>query len=162
MDGRLLVLLRVAEVLLEDPARIDSFENRKKFQKALYLGQIAGVDLGYRYSWYLKGPYSTELARDYYALRASIDAGLEPPSNKTLAPRIKEKLNQLAVIFIPPNETELSQSDWLELLASWHYLRNVSRLDEKAAKQIMTDRKSNLVPFLDSCVEVLRKHDLMQ
>lgn len=63
MDGRLVVLKRVVEALDED-CNIASFDDRKRLQKAIYLAQIAGIDLGYRYGWYIKGPYSTDLTRD--------------------------------------------------------------------------------------------------
>ena len=53
MDSRHVVLkLFVNE--LGEPGEITDFENRKIFQKAVYLGQLSGVDLGYRYSWYFE------------------------------------------------------------------------------------------------------------
>ncbi len=43
------------------------FRNRLKLQKFVYLGQEKfGLDLGYDFSMYKHGPYSPELANDYY------------------------------------------------------------------------------------------------
>jgi uncharacterized protein YwgA len=67
MDSRHVVLkLFVNE--LGEPGEITGFENRKIFQKAVYFGQLSGVDLGYRYSWLLwgRGPSSPPLG---HALR---------------------------------------------------------------------------------------------
>jgi uncharacterized protein YwgA len=149
MDGRLVVLGRVAEALGED-GKIATFEARKRFQKAIYLGQVAGVDLGYRYGWYIKGPYSTDLTRDYYAMAEALSDGDELPADRKLKDNIQKKLTHVRTLFAVPQGVTLNQADWMELLASWHYLRKVSRMDAKKAHAFMEDRKSHLVPFISS------------
>ena len=49
---------------LKLPFVIDTFMDRLIMQKAVYLAQAAGVNLGYYYHWYLHGPYSPSLTRD--------------------------------------------------------------------------------------------------
>ena len=56
MDATHIVLKLVVKELGEQ-GDIQTLEDRKIFQKAVYLGQLSGLDLGYRYSWYLRGPY---------------------------------------------------------------------------------------------------------
>ncbi len=46
----------------------EGFENRFKLQKYVFLAKYFGLDMGYNYSMYLYGPYSPDLAEDYYAL----------------------------------------------------------------------------------------------
>ena len=46
---------------------MQSFEERLVLQKSIYLAQQLGVQLGYHYSWYLRGPYSKDLTADAYA-----------------------------------------------------------------------------------------------
>lgn len=41
-----------------------NFSYRLKLQKLIYLMQSTNLNLGYRFSLYLHGPYSTQLARD--------------------------------------------------------------------------------------------------
>jgi uncharacterized protein YwgA len=44
------------------PARLDTFADRLVVQKAIYLAQVAGVQLGYHFHWYLRGPSRTRRA----------------------------------------------------------------------------------------------------
>lgn len=48
--------------------RMDSFSERLKYQKMVYLMQLFGIDLGYRFEWYLRGPYCTELTADGFEI----------------------------------------------------------------------------------------------
>jgi uncharacterized protein YwgA len=146
---------------LGEGAGIDSFDDRKRFQKAVYLGQVAGIDLGYRYGWYIKGPYSTSLTRDYYAMAAARASGDAPPADQQLRPDIQAQLANVRAIFDVPNGIQLSKSDWLELLASWHYLRVVNRLDENGARETMTRQKPNLVPFIPNAAQALQGRGLL-
>jgi uncharacterized protein YwgA len=147
MDGRLVVLGRVAEALAED-VQISTFECRKRFQKAIYLAQTAGVDLGYRFGWYLKGPYSTALTRDYYSMAEALAGGDQISAQQQLKNEIRAKLAGILPLFTVPQGVPLNKADWMELLASWHYLRKVSRFDHEEARAFMQDRKSHLVPFI--------------
>ena len=47
---------------------MDSFENRLKIQKFVFLLKNALSDLGYHFNLYLRGPYSPELARDAFQI----------------------------------------------------------------------------------------------
>ncbi|WP_027581324.1 hypothetical protein [Bradyrhizobium sp. Ai1a-2] len=160
MDGRLLVLQKVMEALGED-GKISSFDQRKRIQKAIYLGQVAGCDLGYRYSWYVKGPYSTDLTRDYYSLSEAVAGGDTAPENKKLKGDIREKLHNLACLFEVPNGVALPKPDWMELLASWHYLLKVNRFDQARAREVMERQKPNLLPFIPAAAARLQEQHLL-
>ncbi len=47
---------------------ISSFWHRLKLQKYVYIAGFFGFRHGYKYSMYIRGPYSVELADDYYEL----------------------------------------------------------------------------------------------
>jgi len=49
----------------------DSFDDRLRLQKYVYIARFLGLDHGYRFSGYLRGPYSPDLAKDYYTLSES-------------------------------------------------------------------------------------------
>jgi uncharacterized protein YwgA len=46
----------------------DHFDNRFKIQKYVFLAKEFGLDMGYDFTRYIHGPYSSELANDYYDL----------------------------------------------------------------------------------------------
>ena len=155
------ILLKLAVQALGVEGSIERFQDRKDFQKAIYLGQRAGVDLGYRFSWYIKGPYSTSLARDYYALEEHEKQGDATYTEYTLNKNISEKLQRISDLFNPPAECELNKSSWMELLASWHYLLTIHPKDKEQAREIMLSKKPNLYDFVEKAEERLKKHNLL-
>ncbi len=50
MEARQIVL-KLFLSTLGVPADIDTVNDRKRVQKAVYIGQLTGVDLGYRFGW---------------------------------------------------------------------------------------------------------------
>jgi len=52
-----------------DPKSYESdFNSRLILQKTVYLMREFGLNIGYSFSWYLRGPYSPNLTRDTYEL----------------------------------------------------------------------------------------------
>lgn len=45
------------------------FEDRIRLQKTIYLLQVFGVNLGYDFSWYLRGPYCSSLTTNGFILQ---------------------------------------------------------------------------------------------
>ena len=129
---------------------VDTLSDRKRVQKAVYLGQLTGVDLSYRYGWYLKGPYSPSLARDYFSLAEAIGSGERGYGNKELHPLVMRKLRKVSKLMNPPQELKkLPQEDWLELLSSVHYLRVISNADRKGALNTFKRVKPKLARYYE-------------
>lgn len=61
-------------VLVRDIGNFDmsTFNGRLIFQKTMQLLQSFGLDFGYHYSWYLRGPYCPSLAKDGFELKEVI------------------------------------------------------------------------------------------
>jgi uncharacterized protein YwgA len=73
MENRLIVL----RLFLIEIGIFDQIKNhpRQYLHSSVYLMQrMSGVDLGYRFGWYPKGPLCPELERDYVALINEIEA----------------------------------------------------------------------------------------
>jgi uncharacterized protein YwgA len=160
MDNRHIVL-KLFVTALEEPGDINDLEARKRFQKAVYLGQLAGVDLGYRYGWYLRGPYSPQLARDYYQLAEAIELGDREFENHQLTGTVRQQLESIRGLFRAPPRWKRSPADWLELLASWHYLRAVSGKNDADARVTMQRTKPALAPHIDAADTMLRQQHLL-
>ena len=131
---------------------IDDISQRKEKQKAIYLARLAGVDLGYPYGWYVRGPYSPSLTKHYYELQSSTGE-----ITVSLKKEIVEDLDRLKVDIFESSRRpqDLGMPDWLELLASWHYLRTVSKYDKKSADKIMSNKKKHVSEYTDIAEELV-------
>ena len=148
MDARLIAL----KLFLDElgiAADLSTFANRKTIQKAVYLGQYAGADLGYRFVWDKMGPFSENLARDYYRLAEALNVGSEDYKSRILRPVIRESLEEVKPLVQPPTTWEGMPQDWLELVASVHYLSKVSKLTGPETRTVLKAEKPTLAPFID-------------
>ena len=160
MDTKLVVL----KLFLEElgiPTSIQTLDDRVRVQKAVYLGQLSGADLGYRFSWYLKGPYSPPLTKDYYGLAEGVEVGERDFEGKELKQPIRKKLQKIKPVLDVPQGLHLTPEDWLELISSYHYLRFVSKYDEKKTRDVIQKEKSRLFPFIENARDVLLKNGLL-
>ncbi|WP_138918534.1 hypothetical protein [Nitrospirillum viridazoti] len=148
MDDRLIVLNLILQALGEEP-NIDGVENRLRLQKVVYLTQIAGVELGYNYSWYLKGPYSPSLTKDYYELNNLLGNGDKSSDEKKLNDSVLGRLARIREMIAKPSEFTRESSYWYELLASIHFLSKTSKYDERKVSEVIKNTKPHLSDFID-------------
>jgi len=52
---------------------INSFTDRIKLQKLVYILKTENIDFGYDFTWYIRGPYSSDLAHDAFSLLKTTD-----------------------------------------------------------------------------------------
>jgi uncharacterized protein YwgA len=160
MDTGLIVLkLFLDELGIQDD--IKTVDDRKRVQKAVYLGQLSGVDLGYRFSWYLMGPYSPALTRDYFSLAEAVGSGEKDYEDKELHGQIKKRLKKVKPLMNKPMSVKLSQENWLELVASLHYLLRVSKYSKKETLRTLEEKKPHLSKYLLNAEEALNKSSLL-
>lgn len=152
MDNRALALKLVLDHL--GTTDISSVDNRMEVQKAVYLAQAAGVTLGYSYGWYVKGPYSPSLTRDYYNLSG------DEIAQATLKATAVEKLDQVRALMEIAIDN-LGRPQRLELLASLHYLIKVSGMPVSEAKKRLNDTKKHVSAFADEGLQLLRDSGLL-
>ena len=147
MDRRQIALKLTFEVL-GVPIDLDTFNGRLIVQKAAYLAQAKGINLGYHFSWYLRGPYCSSLTEDAFSLESSADI-----DNWILDEGSKGKLNAIRAIFTV-DEAEKDTEKLalhLELLASVHFLVRKRKMVENAEEIKQTLERYNK---LFSVVEV--------
>ena len=145
------------------PFQIRTFRDRLIMQKAVYLAQAAGVNLGYYYQWYLYGPYSPSLTRDEYAIAADISAGLDESEGWNLDDISSQRLERIRDIFAEPDRDKLAQK--LELLASVHFLidrRQVSTVDtSRITATLERFNKDFSEENVKGALEELKTYDLL-
>jgi uncharacterized protein YwgA len=159
METKLVVLKLFLDALGVDD-RIETVDDRKRVQKAVYIGQLSGIDLGYRYGWYRMGPYCPALTRDYYALESELDVGVVDPSAHHLNADAAAKLKNIVPILTPPIN-EMSQENWLELVASVHFLKKVSGLNDDAALAVLRTQKPHIANHFKAAFDVLMKNKML-
>ena len=141
---------------------IDSLDRRVTLQKAVYLAQEVGIPLLYRYSWYVMGPYSPNLTRDYYALQEQPGEAKEAIKNLTLKEPFASNVARLKAAMNPPDEVKLEKRDWLELLASVHYLMANANMDQTKTRLSLDAAKPHLSDHTDLATETLQQLGLLQ
>ena len=104
---------------------LSCFNNRLIYQKAIYLAQAAGINLGYYYQWYLHGPYCSSLTKDGYDINTEIAS--KEWQEWHLDKESKTKIQNIKPIFSKTDPLKLASK--IELFASIHFL-----IDRKQVK----------------------------
>jgi uncharacterized protein YwgA len=142
--------------------QLNDFSNRLKLQKTIYLAQAAGVQLGYQFGWYLRGPYSPGLTRDAFAIDAELNQGVDDARGWVLDPTSRQHLDRLRELFRDVPEEQLSSK--LELLASVHFLQQTPAGQGKDCSQLrevlLRNSKNYSETDIRQAVEELTRHGL--
>ncbi len=160
MDAKQVALKVVIDELGESD-EISTVNDRLRLQKAVYLAQAVGIGLGYHYSWYVKGPYSTALTQDYYQLSEALKAGDTSHNGRILNPALGALVPRVRQILQRPADVQLPVHSWYEALASLHFLINVSRKSHDQAKDFLRSVKPHLSHVLDRAISHLRAYGLI-
>lgn len=152
-SGQLALKLLLDELDVEPVIRTVS--QRKAVQKSVYLAQLSGVDFGYHYNWYVMGPYSPGLTRDYYALEKALAEGDQSYDSRELRGAVRRKLDAIKPLLTVPDGVQLNQANWLELVASLHYLLKQRSKSLESARAIIEDQKTHVADYVDSAYDAL-------
>lgn len=125
--------------------KMQTFDGRLKIQKIIYIMQHGfGLNIGYNFSWYIRGPYSTELTKDGYELIQYFD---QLPHGKFKDPDNEVQFNK----FIEFLGQKIADPNWLEITASIHFLK--MREKNLSKKNIIEKVKDKQVYFTESQCE---------
>jgi uncharacterized protein YwgA len=151
------LVLRTAAV----PISVDSFHDRLSVQKAVYLLEQAGLDLGYPFNWYVRGPYSRRVASDLYALVESDNRG-ELDKYKLTDPT-REKIQKVSTLWTSTSGIKMKRAQWLELLASVLFLIRTRQADSGDSVYISEILRKNQKDFsreeVETALDALRQTD---
>lgn len=145
------------------PFELDAFEKRLILQKAVYLAQAGGVNLGYYHHWYLYGPYCPSLTRDAYTIWGELSEGVDESESWKLDAPSQEKLRQLGKI-ISRGDTQQKRRN-LELLASVHFLCERKQVPKESPEEIVSAlrrfKKDFTVEEVKGALSELREYGLL-
>lgn len=122
---------------------VDSMDQRVLVQKKFYIAQVLGAKFGYKFTWYLRGPYSKNLTANVYDILSQDLDELDGYELSEKACNICDKVNNLE----NENTVHLSVSDWYELLASIVFLRDNYGIDGLKDKRSIKSKLKELKPW---------------
>lgn len=122
-------------------------------QKAVYLSQFMGADLGYSFGLFHRGPFSEQLQDAHERLSRNPN----PSPALSLSDESAAVMRKVDELLGVPKCVALCRDDWAELLATCHFLRNRSRLPDVQARAIMLERRPELAIFQDVAIARLAK-----
>ena len=113
--------------------KMETFNDRLRLQKLVWLMQKFGVKLDFGYSWYLHGPYSPELTRTLYEIVQD-----NPTQDETIGTRDLTRILNLRRVL----GGDLDSADKLELLASIDFLKHsAGPLTKEDLKSFLAETK---------------------
>lgn len=105
----------------------DTFDERLLSQKKIFLLESLGIEIGYSYNWYIRGPYSPDLTSYIFA---NLDMLREQDLSKySLSENVQEKI-KVVNGFAEKKPDSLNIPAWYELLASIFYIRKMWKKDK--------------------------------
>ena len=114
---------------------MSTFQGRLILQKSVYLMQAHGIYIGYDFSWYLRGPYSSHLANIGFQLEENYDNIPKGMFEKSVQKKFQ--------VFLKFMEDKKNNPDRLEILASIHFLKKIypNMLKTKIIKTVKNKQK---------------------
>lgn len=155
------ILLAKSLSAAEIPLTVNSFADRLILQKAAYLLQNAGINLGYRFRWYLRGPYSPEMTAGAFAIVQGGETARKELDEWKLDTASMNRIEVIKPLLLRDKESKSDQARRLELLASILFLfktdqaksndpEGTSKILEKNDKIFSSDQVTSAVKDLRS------------
>ncbi len=127
---------------------MDDFDGRLRLQKFIYLLQTFDIYLGYDYSWYLRGPYCTNLAACGFELEKAYHRIPDGEKMKFRDGRIQKKFEKF-IKFISGHEDDI---DFLEIAASLHFQKQISELSDDEIIEKVANKRYKFTK--ESCIKI--------
>ncbi len=94
---------------------LETISDRIKIQKLVYLAEVFGLDTGFTFTWYVRGPYSPGLTKVMFDSANGKASGLAEDKDLKKIEMMKKFLKD-----------DINSSEKLELIASLHYVLSVA------------------------------------
>lgn len=144
MDRQQILLGKALEAA-EMPLNVGTFDDRLILQKSVYLLQSAGVHLGYRFRWYLRGPYSPEMTAGAFGIAGEAEAAQQELRGWTLDDETRTRIERIKPLLASAGN-KAAHARRMELLASTLFLINTNQAkptDPEAVASILKRFKKN-------------------
>lgn len=119
---------------------LETIGDRILLQKKVYLAQENGLPLGYGYSWYIHGPYSSDLTHVAYQVIPEGETAIEGMSLKAHYSAIIDGVNNLENIIANDN-LQIGVVEWYELICSVAYWYKHGYTEDEELIKKMREKK---------------------
>ena len=127
--------------IFDEDFNYGDFGKRMKMQKCIYLLEQYGINVGeYDFTWYKHGPYSQRLQDDMYVENNKPSVEL---SYSDFASSVIERIKSM-VKKSRSHDFDYTEEQWMECLASVHYLNRLFCGNKQRAIIELVNRKSHL------------------
>jgi uncharacterized protein YwgA len=120
-----------------DAFNTDSLVDRILLQKKIYLIQRLGIPLGYRFSWYIYGPYCPELTSIAYECNS---IGQEVFKTYTLNENVVSKVELINSLYSQCADEDMNKALWYELVASCAFWQDKGLSDDLLVEKIYSEK----------------------
>lgn len=135
MNKQVIDLGFILKQIQDSDFSMNTFQDRLKFQKMIYLLQAFNVYLGYDFSWYLRGPYCPVLTTNGFTLQ-EIYNEIPDEQTKFRDPSVQKRFEKFQK-FVKDKGT-----DELEIAASIHCLKHIAVLSDDEIKTKVENKQS--------------------
>lgn len=166
IEPRAVNLGYILKMVPHAPGGMATFDDRLRLQKLIYMVEAFGVYLGYDFSWYLRGPYCTRLAKTGFELEQIADRIEDGTKTKFADPYMQKRFDR-AIRFIDRIMDGPSDTERLEIASSIHLLLQTTDLDKQAilsrviSKMPASGDQKHMEGLCERMWEELSKEDLI-
>jgi uncharacterized protein YwgA len=164
MDRQQILLAKSLEAA-RVPLSVKTFNERLILQKSVYLLQSAGIHMGYRFRWYIRGPYSPDMTAGAFGIVNEGEYGEKELRGWKLDDESSARARKLQPLLHQEGESEAEQARRLELLASALFLFRTEQAKPSDPEGISKILKQNNKDFntseVKAAVKELRAHGLL-
>lgn len=118
----------------------DSFNDRLILQRTMFLMEKHGFHVGYKYKWWLRGVYSSDLTKDAFA----VADWPELSEGKHLSSKAKEFLDEILC------DDSVDQAEWLNLLTTVVWWGEKNNWDEDKTRNMIASKHTGITEYVDS------------
>ncbi len=164
MDRQQILLGKVLEAA-QMSLNVGTFDERLILQKAVYLLQSAGVHLGYRFRWYLRGPYSPDMTAGAFGIVGEGEAARQELHGWKLDSETRERIERMKPLLASRGD-KAAQARRMELLGSALFLINTHQAkanEPEAVSSILKRFKKNYdARTVREAIQELREYGLLK
>lgn len=117
-----------------------SLENRIRVQKAVFIGQCAGIEMLFHYEWGNHGPCSRDLIPVHYRFNRHYNNNERDYEKYSLKSTVSNRISEFKSILIPPKDFEGKDYEWMELIASILFLMS-KYYDEDRVRKLFKNKQ---------------------